>query len=130
MEETPTSKYKRVDFSVNTNNKLLCNVFVMITPQHKSFLLSETYDIRILGQHLCYAKVIKTQVTLLRDIMEHGLFLLDSGLSNATSYLEYIQSQYSHKTWWNGENTAFQVAYFEKIQQLSIFEDGLYPVNT
>jgi len=128
MENKPT-KFKRVDLSENSNNKLLCNVFVMITPMHKSFLLSETCDIRISGQHLCYAKVIKTQVALLKNIMELGLNLLDSGLSDETSYLNRVQGQYLGKSWWNGENTEFQVTIFEKVQQLSIFDDGIYPIN-
>lgn len=123
------AKYKRVEFSDNTNNKLLCTVFVTITPVHKGFLLSETCDIRISEQHFCYAKVINTYIASLDSILETGIYLLDSGLSDKTLYLNHIQSLYSKKSWWKGENTAFKVVFFEKVQQLSIFEDGIYPID-
>jgi len=123
------AKYKRVEFSNNINNKLLCNVFVTITPIHKSFSLFETCDIRIDDKHFCYAKVIKTYMASLGSIIESGVHIIDSGLSDDTSYLNHVQQLYSQKKWWKNENTAFRVNFFEKVQQLSIFEDGIYPVN-
>lgn len=129
MEVHPTSKFKRVNFSNNTNNKLLCNVFSLITPLHKSFLLSETCDIRISDQHFCYAKVVKTQTTLLKNIVENGLHMNESGFVNDELYVKHMESLYIKKPWWSGENTAFQIVHFEKVKQLSIFEDGLYPTQ-
>jgi hypothetical protein len=36
---------------------------------------------------------------------------------------------YSKKSWWKGEDTEMKIIFLEKIQQLTIFDDGRFPDN-
>lgn len=118
-------QYERIDFSKNWNNKLLCSVFTTIRPAYKKYSVEDVFDIRIDEKFFCYAKVLKSEVISLKDIIKSGFHLTDTGM-NEKGFMEFMTKMYSKKSWWNGEETEMKIIFLEKIQQLTIFDDGKY----
>jgi len=122
-------QYERIDFLKNWNNKLLCDIFVIIRPVNKKYSLDQVVDIRIDDKFFSYAKVLKSEIRTLNDIIASGMFLLDSGM-NEKDFRDFINELYSKKSWWKNEDTELKIIFFKKITQLTIFEDGNYPIAT
>lgn len=118
-------QYKRINFSKNWNNKLLCNVFSDIKPANSNHKLNDVCDIRIDDRFYCYAKIVKIETKSLSDIISFGINFLDSGMDEK-SFLDFISKAYSKKSWWKDKETEMKIIFFEKISQLTIFEDGKY----
>jgi hypothetical protein len=119
-------KYERIEFSKNWNNKLLCNVFSTIRPSYKKYDIDEVFEIRIGERFFCYAKVIKSEKTTLKELIFSGANLVDTGLVGK-DFLELMSNMYSKKSWWKEEDTEMKIIFLEKIQQLTIFDDGRFP---
>lgn len=119
-------QYQRIEFSKNWNNKLLCSVFTTIRPTYKKYNVDEVFDIRIGERFFCYAKVIKTDIIILKDLISSGAHLTDTGL-NGRDFLGLMSNMYSKKPWWQGEETEMKIIFLEKIEQLTIFDDGQFP---
>lgn len=119
-------KYERIEFSKNWNNKLLCDIFSTIRPSYKKYDIGEEFDIRIGEKFFCYAKVLKSEIITLKDLISSGAHLVDTGLSGR-DFLVLMSSMYSKKSWWKGEDTEMKIIFLEKIQQLTIFDDGRFP---
>ncbi len=117
--------YTRIDFSKNWNNKLLCDIFSTIRPSHKKYGIDEVFDIRIDERFFCYAKVLKSENKTIKEIISSGAHLVDTGL-NEKNFFNLMSNMYSKKTWWKGENTEMKIIFLEKIQQLTIFDDGRF----
>ena len=117
----------RIDFSKNWNNKLLCGVFTTIRPSYKKYHVDDVFDIRIDERFFCYAKVLKSEVMSLKNIIHLGFHLTDTGM-NENNFMEFMSKMYSKKSWWNGEETEMRIVFLEKIQQLTIFDDGKYNI--
>lgn len=118
-------KYKRINFSKNWNNKLICDIFSTIRPSYKEYITDEVFEIKISERHFCYAKVLKSFNLTLKEIVSSGIFLLDTGL-NEKDFINLMSNMYSKKSWWKNENTEMKIVFLNKIQQLTIFEDGQY----
>ena len=123
----PAQEFERLSFSKNWNNKLLCQFFTSIRPVSKKYKSDKVFDIRIGDTHFCYAKVVKSIDISLEGVINFGLNLTDNGLPEK-EFIEMMDKMYSKTPWWNGRASIMQVVYFEKVVQLNIFEDGLYPV--
>lgn len=119
--------YERLEFSKNWNNKLLCDIFSTIRPVYKKYNVDEVFDIRIGDKFFCYAKVLKQENTTLKEIILSGAHMVDTGL-NEKDFLKLMSNMYSKKSWWADENTEMKIIFLEKIQQLTIFDDGKFPV--
>lgn len=119
-------QYEKIEFSKNWNNKLLCNVFSTIRPSYKKYDVDEVFDIRIDKRFFCYAKVLISKDITLKEIICSGAHLVDTGL-NAKDFLTLMSNMYSKKNWWKGEETEMKIIFLEKIQQLTIFDDGKFP---
>ncbi len=121
-------QYERIEFSKNWNNKLLCNVFSTIRPSYKKYDVDEVFDIRIDKRFFCYAKVLTSKDITLKEIICSGAHLVDTGL-NEKDFLTLMSNMYSKKNWWKGEETEMKIIFLEKIQQLTIFDDGKFPTS-
>ena len=119
-------EYEKIEFSKNWNNKLLCDVFTTIRPAYKSYNTGEAFDIRIGTTHFCYARVLKSENKTLRDIISAGIHLFDTRL-NEKEFLALMSTMYSKKPWWKNEDTEMKVIFLQKVQQLTIFDDGRFP---
>ena len=118
--------YERIEFSKNWNNKLLCAVFSTIRPSYKKYGINETFDVRIGERFFCYAKVLKSEKKTLKEIILSGAHLVDTGLSEK-DFMTLMSNMYSKKSWWKNEDTEMQLIFFQKIEQLTIFDDGRFP---
>lgn len=124
-----SEQFERLSFSKNWNNKLLCQFFTSIRPLSNKYKADKVFDILIGDTHFCYAKVVKTVELNLLQIVGFGLNFIDNGLSEK-DFMEMMKKMYEKTSWWKDDNSAvMQVIYFEKVIQLNIFEDGLYPVK-
>jgi|ERR1035437_4624798 hypothetical protein len=121
------TQYDRIEFSKNWNQKFLCNVFTTIRPIYKKYSIDEVFDIRIKETFFCYAKVIKQDTKTIKEIISFGVHLTDTGL-NGKEFFDLMSNMYSKKNWWKGDDTEMQIVFLEKIIQLTIFDDGKYPV--
>lgn len=121
-------EYERIEFSKNWNSKLLCDVFSTIRPSYKKYDIGEDFDIRIGEKFFCYAKVLKSENRTLKEIISSGAHLVDTGLSEK-DFFGLMSTMYSKKAWWNGENTEMKIIFLQKVQQLTIFDDGKYPAQ-
>jgi len=119
-------QFDRIEFSKNWNSKLLCNVFTTIRPSYKKYSIDEVFDIRIKETFFCYAKVLRSDVKTIKEIISSGAHLTDTGL-NGGDFFDLMSNMYSKKTWWKGEDTEMKIIFLEKIIQLTIFDDGKYP---
>ncbi|HWY36845.1 MAG TPA: hypothetical protein VNX68_19525 [Nitrosopumilaceae archaeon] len=122
-------EYERIEFSKNWNNKLLCDVFSTIRPSYKDYNIDEVFDVRIGERFFCYAKVLKSEIKTLKEIISSGAQFVDTGL-NGRDFLILMSNMYSKKSWWKGEDTEMKIIFLQKIQQLSIFDDGKFPNAT
>jgi hypothetical protein len=122
-------EYERIEFSKNWNNKLLCDVFSTIRPSYKKYDVDEVFDIRIGERFFCYAKVLKSENITLKEIIFSGAHLVDTGL-NGKDFFGLMSNMYSKKPWWKGEDTEMKIIFLEKIQQLTIFDDGKYSATS
>ena len=120
-------QYERIEFSQNWNNKLLCDVFTTIRPFYKKYSIDEVFDVRIGERFFCYAKILKSENKTLKEIISSGVYLTDTGLDEK-NFFGLMSNMYSKKTWWAGEDTEMKIVFFKKIQQLTIFDDGKFPV--
>ena len=120
-------EYERIEFSKNWNNKLLCDIFTTIRPAHKSYNIGIDFDIRIGVTHFCYAKVLKSEIKTLKEIISSGAHFFDTGL-NEKEFFILMSNMYSKKPWWKSEDTEMKLIFLQKVQQLTIFDDGKYPV--
>jgi hypothetical protein len=119
--------YERIEFSKNWNNKLLCDVFSTIRPSYKKYNVDDVFDVRIGEKFFCYAKVLKTEIRTLKDIISSGAHLVDTGL-DGRDFLNLMSTMYSKKSWWKSEDTEMRIIFFQKVQQLTIFDDGKFPI--
>ena len=119
-------QYERIEFSKNWNNKLLCNVFSTIRPSYKKYDIDEVFDIRIDKRFFCYAKVLDSKNITIKEIILSGAHLVDTGLVGK-DFFTLMSNMYSKKNWWKGEETEMKIIFLEKIQQLTIFDDGKFP---
>lgn len=122
-------QYERINFSRNWNNKLLCNVFTTIKPANKKCNIDDVFDIRIDGQFYCYAKLIKFETKKISEIISFGMNFIDADM-NEKEFLEFMTKKYSKNSWWEEENTEMKIVFLKKISQLTIFENGDYPIAT
>lgn len=122
-------QYDRIEFSQNWNHKLLCNVFTTIRPSYKKYSIDTTFDIRIKETFFCYAKVLKTDIKTIQEIVDSGLHLTDTGM-NSKDFFILMSTMYSKKPWWKGEDTEMKIIFLEKIIQLTIFDNEKYPIPT
>lgn len=122
-------QYERINFSKNWNQKLLCDVFTTIRGVNDKYSVNDVFDIRISEKHFCYAKVLKTETKTLNEIISSGVHLTDTGM-NDNDFFELMSKMYSKKSWWKDGLTEMRIIFLEKIVQLTIFEDGKYPVTS
>lgn len=122
-------QFDRIEFSKNWNSKLLCNVFTTIRPSYKKYSIDEVFDIRIKESFFCYAKVLRSDIKTIKEIISSGAHLTDTGL-NGGDFFDLMSNMYSKKSWWKGEDTEMKIIFLEKIIQLTIFDDGKYPTPT
>ena len=120
-------EYERIEFSKNWNNKLLCDVFSTIRPSFKNYKVDEVFDIRIGERFFCYAKVLKSEIRTINNLISSGVQLIDTGLDGRDFFI-LMSNMYSKKSWWKGEDTEMKIIFLQKIQQLTIFDDGKFPV--
>ncbi len=118
-------EYERIEFSKNWNNKLLCDTFSTIRPAYKSYNPGMEFDIRIGERFFCYARVLKSDNRTISGIIASGVYLTDTGL-NEKEFFTLMSNMYSKKPWWIGEETEMKVIFLQRIQQLTIFDDGKY----
>ncbi len=121
-------EYERTEFSKNWNNKLLCDIFSTIRPAYKKYNVDDVFDIRIGEKFFCYAKVLKTENRTLKDLISSGAHLVDTGL-DGRDFLNLMSNMYSKKSWWKGDDTEMKIIFFQKVQQLTIFDDGKFPIT-
>jgi len=123
LDKIDTGNTKRLVFSKNWNNKLLCFVFTTIRPNSNKYKEGDIIDVRINERFFCYAKVLGIQVKTISELIAAGHHRVDTGLSGK-EFFELMDSFYSKKIWWKGIETEMQIIFFEKIVQLDIFDQG------
>ena len=121
-------KYEKIEFAKNWNNKLLCDVFSTIRPVSYKYKTDKIFDIRIDERFFCYAKVLKVDKKTIKEIISSGIHCVDTGM-NDRDFFSLMSNMYSKKSWWKSDETEMQIIFLEKVQQLTIFDDGKFPVT-